>query len=355
MQDTIGSNNWNDMTPTGGRITQAPFGIGCAAVVRRFALPVTGLALCFASLFATVIDDFEGGVKFQRSSEGVYYLETDLLDGKLVFSGQFPASQPDASFKDQNYNGMYWTTALATEGLEGRTLELRIDLVSASADNVFLYLGAHSSSGGYEIGIDQDELFLTKYLWSGRLTDVTSLFWVTAPVTNRNVTMVLAVTQMTDTVQLTTKVVDKGTGTILFEKQFVDGPGVDVPAPAVFPHGLTYLVADWGAPVVGPSFMAIAGVFQVHYGLTAPPPIEVVADNLEYDIYPVLAVSNSDQGLVFSWRISTTSFELESAPSFAPGAVWETVPTASIVDGDRQTVTLDATATARFFRLKQSP
>jgi hypothetical protein len=69
----------------------------------------------------------------------------------------------------------------------------------------------------------------------------------------------------------------------------------------------------------------------------------------------VLAVSNSDQGLVFSWPVSTSSFELESAPSLAPGAVWETIPTTPIVNGDQQTVTLDATASAQFFRLKQSP
>jgi hypothetical protein len=88
---------------------------------------------------------------------------------------------------------------------------------------------------------------------------------------------------MTDAVLLTTKVIDKGTGTILFEKRFVDGPGVDVQAPTVFPKGWTFLVADWGAPIASLD-SAFAGVFQ--YAPTAPPPLEVVVDNLEYDIYP---------------------------------------------------------------------
>ena len=335
----------NTTTLADSRVTPPRLATGCATVARLLALPVAGLALCFTSLFAEVIDDFEGGVKFLDSWPDKNYLRKDLINGELKISGQLPASG------DSGDSPIYWLYSPPPSDLEGRTLEVRIDLVSASADDVFLMLGVGSPSGTYYLSIDQDEVVLAKQQYP---LGVASLFWVTAPVTNRNVTVVLALTPMTDALLLTSRVVEKGTGTILFERFFVDGPGVDVQVPTPTPKGVTYLVPDSGAPIVGFDSTWI-GVWQ--FAKPPRPPLEVVVDNLEYDVYdsPALTVSSSGQVLVFSWPVSSTAFELESAPSLSPEAVWETIPTTPIVNGDRQTVTLDATATAQFFRLKQSP
>jgi hypothetical protein len=336
----------NTTTLADSRVTPPRLATGRAAVARLFALAVAGLTLCFTSLFAEVIDDFEE--KWRISWPDKNYLRKDLINGELKISGQLPASGDSVSVDSP----IYWLYSPPPSDLEGRTLEVRIDLVSASADDVFLMLGVGSPSGEYHLSIDQDEVSLAKQQYP---LGVASLFWVTAPVTNRNVTVVLAVTQMADSVQLTTRVVDKGTGTILFEKRFVDGPGVDVQVPTPPPKGLTSLVPDSGAPIVGFD-SAWIGVWQ-WVARPPRPPLEVVVDNLEYDVYdsPALSVSTSGQALVFSWPVSTTAFELESAPSLSPEAVWETIPTTPIVNGDRQTLTLDATTTAQFFRLKKSP
>lgn len=266
------------------------FRIRTAALIASAAIGV-----CTAvRLDAVVIDDFEDGVKFLPGGGGLDYLQASVTNGQMVWSGQFPGPF-DPVRSTVNYDQVYWSTSLPTVSLQGRTLEVRMDLVNVGADDVILSFGAGGPAGGrdswYYIAMDQNEIGLVKGMYD---VGTTLCFYTAAAITNRDATVSLAFTLTGDTLRLTTKVVAKSTGQVLFEKSFTDGPGSDCSVPVPPPKGLPYYRADWGAPLTNLTYVWV-GVSDTRTTLPRPPALEMVLDNLEYDLYdaPSLQIERS--------------------------------------------------------------
>lgn len=288
----------------------------------RTAVLIAGLAIstCTAvRLDAVVIDDFAGPVKFLTGYFGTDFVAPSLTNGQLVLSGQFPGPLVPGN-PYLNLDNIGWSNCFPAVSLEGRTLELRMDLVRASADDVFLVLAVETTwvGAGYTVMIDQNEVALFKYGGT-----VAALFWTDAAVTNQNVTVSLALKRLTNTMLVTTRVLDKGNGRTLFERSFVDTPGSDVGVPVPPPKGMTIFVADPGGPYT--SFTtAWAGVWDLR--TTTPPPLEVVLDNLEYDLYDVPSAEIA-KSVLLSWSANTAEEQIViGGDSLASSAVWSPWP-----------------------------
>jgi hypothetical protein len=218
------------------------------------------------------------------------------------------------------WDNIYWPSSLPPVDLKEHTLELRMDLVRASADDVFLVLGVQGSSGYYHLGIDQNEIALIKADQGDR--HIASLFWTPAPVANQNVTVTLAFSQVDDVLLIALRVEETGTGRLIHERLFADTAGVDVPAPQVPPKGLTFLGPDPGPPIVS-FYLAYAGVFQ--YAISNPAPVEMVVDNLEYWLYdaPIL---DSPAAMLLSWSPDTLDEQIVVGADALDSTVWTPWP-----------------------------
>ncbi len=247
---------------------------------------------------ATVIDNFENGVKFSGGGGGMDYFTWEVTGGQLVVSRPSPVPSPPNNAL-LTYDSVYWPVpGLSASTLDkGHTLELRMDCVHASADDLFLVLGCGGPTGGadstYAALVDRNEVALTKYREGGNLT---VFYWDTVETPfPTNVTIRLIFRKTDDGLEITVRVVDKGNaGATLYERSFTDGPGQDAPVPLPDPHGMGIWTADEGAPYADFTYAA-AGVWQIIP--TEPPPLEMRLDNLEYDVY-ALEIANS---VLLSW------------------------------------------------------
>ncbi len=232
------------------------------------------------------------------------YLQADVTGGQMVWSGQFSGPfDPVQSWV--NYDQVYWPNSLPAVSLQGRTLEIRVDLIHADADDVILSFGAGGRSVGgrdswYYISMDQNEIGLSKGEYG---VGETVCFYTAAAITNRDATVSLAFTLTGDTLRLTTRVLAASTGEVLFQRSFEDGPGSDCPVPVPPPKGMPGYRADWGAPLTNLTYVW-AGVSDTRTTLPGPPALEVVLDNLEYDLYeaPLLQIAKS---VLLSWPADT--------------------------------------------------
>jgi hypothetical protein len=245
----------------------------------------------------------------------------------------------------RTYETGYWPASLPGALLDRRTLEVRMDLVRASADDVYFILGVEGPSAGYMLLVDENEVSLWKYTF----TATASFFWTSAPVTNRNVTVALAFTRMTNTVLVTTRVMDKATDRILFERSVTDGPGSDCGIPVPPPHGMTILDPDPGAPETTFS-IAWAGVFQ-WATTTPPPPLEVLLDNLEYDVYhpPHLEIAPATNGVDLNWLLPLEEHIVVEADQLA--GPWCPCSQPHTRTGDAFCLTMPCQSPQQFFKL----
>ena len=78
-----------------------------------------------------------------------------------------------------------------------------------------------------------------------------------------------------------------------------------------------------------------------------------LADNSATITAPILDIRLSFPNVILSWPAPSTGFVLEQS-STVSSPVWTPVGATVVVVGDRNTVTLRASATARFFRLHAS-
>jgi hypothetical protein len=312
----------------------------------RAAALITTVAIsaCMAiRLDAVIIDDFEGPVRYVSGWWGTNSVPPSLINGQLVFAGQFTGpTPPNAPWT--HIDNVGWPNCLPGVIPERHTLEVRMDFISASIDDAFLLFEVETPGGaGYAVTVDQNEVALWKYGGNIALP-----FWTSTPCTNQDVTVGVALTRMTNTLQITTRVVDKTTGHLLFERSFLDGPGSDCVVPVPPPKGMTFFGADPGAPYT--NFSAVyAGVFQ--WTTTNPPPVEVVVDNLEYDVYhpPHLEIAPGTNGVGLNWLLPleehiVVTVDQLSGP-WRPG--WQP-PTRA---GDVFCLTLPCTEAQKFFRL----
>lgn len=304
------------------------------------------LLLCSTLILeAAVIDDFSGPTKkFQTGGGGMDYTRADLVNGQLVFSGDYPGPSSTSTPLVQ-WNNVYWPSSLPTVNLDFHTLEVRIDLVKISADDVFLGFGIDNGDGGYLVFVDQNEVALVKYSYSD--SGIAAFCWTNAPVTNQNVKVVLAVTQMTNTVQLAMKFVELGSGRVLYERSFFDGPGRDFEAVTPRPKGMTIFGPDTGAAFTNFN-IAFAGVFQ--WATNNPPPFQVVVDNLEYDLYepPVINITNS---VLLSWPENTVEEQIVVGTDSLSNAVWTPWPEPIFKRNGQLCLAVPATAQAQYFKL----
>ncbi|MHC1769119.1 MAG: hypothetical protein AB9869_33360 [Verrucomicrobiia bacterium] len=184
-----------------------------------------------------------------------------LRDGHLVFSGQFPGpTQEDGQPTWHSVGG--WPGAQEVP-LNGKTLELRMEVVSANRNDVFLFLGTgEDDRGGYWVAKDQDEIHLVKFLPRALL------FWEEVPIKNENITLVLALTGTGDkgkdeAVEIRVRVLDKDAGgRVLYERLFVDGPGVDAQAPVPPPKGVDWFEPESGRPVTAFTLQPWVGLWR---------------------------------------------------------------------------------------------
>jgi hypothetical protein len=148
--------------------------------------------------------------------------------------------------------------------------------------------------------MDQNEIGLSKGEYG---VGETVCFYTAAAITNRDATVSLAFTLTGDTLQLTTRVLAASTGEVLFQRSFEDGPGSDCPVPVPPPKGIPGYRADWGAPLTNLTYVWF-GVTDTRTTLPGPPALEVVLDNLEYDLYdaPLLQIAKS---VLLSWSADT--------------------------------------------------
>ncbi|HUS35802.1 MAG TPA: hypothetical protein VM680_10675 [Verrucomicrobiae bacterium] len=192
------------------------FGL-CARVVASMA----AVFLAAAPVKATVVDDFNDNVKTGWSDFTFGAGSSVESGGQLNFS--IPMAIPSS---------LFFASTKATETYtveEGKTIELRADLISASNDHAYAVLSwipnsqSVSSLAGYGLAKSPTDILITK--------GINKYFHEETPATaikNDNVTLVLILTMKGGNVIITGKVLDKDNkNAVLFEKTYVDTPAAD--------------------------------------------------------------------------------------------------------------------------------
>ncbi len=115
---------------------------------------------------------------------------------------------------------------------EGRTIELRVDLVGASGEDAFAVLGfipTANSPGtlqGYAIAKDPTDVLITKGVQKYFVADDND---ATATLVNENVTLVLSLTARGGNVTVTGRILDKANNNaVIWERTVVDTPAADM-------------------------------------------------------------------------------------------------------------------------------
>jgi len=348
QQDTQKAMKTNRLTFTRNPFRVRGFRSRTAALIASLAIS----ACTAVRLDAVVIDDFENGVKFAEGGGGTNYFLWGLTNGQLGISKQNPIATPTGNLPE-TYDNVYWPAPQLPAGNldEGRTLELRLDLNHASADNLFLVLMCGGPSDGadsaYAVFVDRNEVALAKWKPNAGMN---TFYWDTAATTNENVTVKVAFTKTNNnSLAITVKVVDKGNQrATLYNRTFVDGPGRDGPVPPPDPHGIGVLIPDPGGPLTNFTYAA-AGCWQMIF--TSPPPLEMLLDNLEYDVYhsPHLEIAQTSNGVALSWMLPMEEQILVEADLLS--GPWRPCPIPPSLTGGTLCVESPCLAQQNFYKL----
>lgn len=173
----------------------------------------------------TILDDFNDNTKTQwedfKFNVGVPYADISEVNGQFKFT-LIPVGQSifAASKKISPTFNL----------VDGERVEFRVDLVSGNGPDAFAVLAfiptsqAVQSLNGYGLSKSTTDILISKSL--------DKYFYNENPATaikNENVTMVLSLTARGQTVTINAKILDKdANNAVLFERTFVDTPGVDV-------------------------------------------------------------------------------------------------------------------------------
>jgi hypothetical protein len=221
------------------------------------ALVALGLVgrLCAQLCVDVAIDDFSEFEDPPSQAVDNPDLAPSIVNEQLVISGQMeapaPPEDPVACFELYIFTA---TSGVRVPSMVGYTTELCLDILSAkdevsgTADDVFTFvLMWGSGPSGYMAFKDRDEIGLLKE--RGPNPPVV-LFWEERVTPNENVTLVVSATRVGDSVRATVKVEDlAANGKVLYQRSFMDGPGVDAGLPEAPPHGWTWWAPDPGPPV----------------------------------------------------------------------------------------------------------
>lgn len=294
---------------------------------RRTAILIATAAIsaCTADrLHAVVIDDFNDPTP---KWTGANYpgapcdppAVMELADQQLRLAAGFTTATSPASPFDHFMN-IYCTTNLPVE--ERRTLELRVDRVSASHDNLFAFLGTMNASGGeYFMVMDRNEIALLK--WSQQ--DGFSLgFWTNAVIRNPEVVLVLTLTPVKLGLLIGTKVEDKVTGRSLFQRTVLDTPASDWGVPDPLPHG--WQIFD---PDPGPSYaedLTLVWVGMLHDTDGQQGLAEARFDNLEYDTYASPYLEIGGGATLLTWPEDTTEHLIVAGADSLTSETWMPCP-----------------------------
>lgn len=327
--------------------------VGCRRAWLK-ALVALGLAgrLCAQLCVDVSIDDFTEFEYPPSHSIDHPDLAPSIVNEHLVISGQMnapaPPGNPLACFEAFFFDS---ASAVQVPSMAGYTTELCLDILSAkddssgTADDVFttvLLWGPGPTS--YMAMKDRDEIGLLKE--RGPNPPVL-LFWEERAIPNDNVTLVVSATRVGDSVRATVKVEDlAANGKVLYQRSFLDGPGVDADVPEVPPLGWSWWAPDPGPPVDPATRISfgIAHATQAEH----PPRIEVVLDNLRYRLIPNL---EADKAVRLSWPDPQRECALESAPTL--DGPWSEVTTAAeTIQGDRREFWVLTDQDALFYRLR---
>ena len=197
----------------------------------------------------------------------------------------------------------------------------------------------------YAAIVDRNEVALMKYGVLG----FTTFYWDVLAITNENVTVRLAFTKTNSSLAITVKIVDKGNlRATLYERAFVDGPGQDGPVPPPDPHGTKLFNQDLGAPYTNFTY-AWAGVWQLIP--TSPPPLEMLLDNLEYDVYhpPHLEIAPATNGVSLNWMLPLEEHIVVETDQLA--GPWCPCPQPHTRTGDACCLTMPCLSSQKFFKL----
>jgi hypothetical protein len=240
---------------------------------------VAFLALATSDANAETLDDFNGPPKWSGENDPTGLVTNLVADQQLRFSADFKNHPTLPENPVNTFGNIYYQRNLPLR--KRQTLELRVDLVSANQDNLFACLGTMSASGGeYVILKDQNEIALLK--WSQK-DGFSAAFWETRQVKNQDVVLVLTLTPISDNLLVGTKILEKASGNVLFDRIVLDGPGVDWEVPDRAPQVWQVLKPDVGRPYLDDLTVVWAAIHHVTDGQQGL--AELRLDNLEYDMY----------------------------------------------------------------------
>ncbi|HEY6227998.1 MAG TPA: hypothetical protein VI282_12815, partial [Verrucomicrobiae bacterium] len=232
---------------------------------------------------ATVVDDFNDNVKTAWTDFSFGVGSSTEVGGQFKFA--IPAAgQPifAASTKTSD------TYTLA----DGKTIELRVDLVSGNSKDSFAILSwiptsqSVSSLSGYSIAKSPTDILISK--------GINKYFHNENPtpaIKNDNVTLVLILTQKGSDVYITGKVLDKdANNAVIFEKTYIDTPNADV---------LRNGTDSPAAPYTGPGQLTL--MEYEDFDPAGPASYEVIFDNAEAFVLENSVVDNFDDNTKTAW------------------------------------------------------
>jgi hypothetical protein len=317
---------------------------------------LAAIALAFGAANATAqtpifSDDFAGPnlLGWSIPNRG----QTGWATQQLVLSGDLGAYDPHDPLK--THVATQHAIPLSGPLADQQTLEMRVDWVAPHQNDAMAGIHAlwlASPAHAYSFFADQDEVILGK-CWNN-VTSFAVLFYEKPSLAGENLTLVLALKRDGSNLQVTTRVLDKDNGNaVLFERVVTDTSASD----PVLPDGS---FRNWPseADPVGAAWPIAQAPTEVNLTLqwvgSEPASAEVVFDNVEVWQYqsPQLAIQSA---VILSWPSASTGFVLEGASDPENGP-WATVSDAwSRTTADQVQVSVPASDSCKFYRLRFSP
>ncbi len=309
---------------------------------------VLGALLLSGPVTGEVVSDFTAAT-WEWEIDNSQAVSFVVADDQLKITAQF--TQPTSTnAMDDTFADIGWYNELPL--VPGQTLEVRVDLISVTQDDVFTFLSWSSNwqpGEGYTLFADKNEFGLMKFHQNTR--SFTFAFWESIPAIQSPVTLVLGLTPTGEGGQsllITTTVLDQGTGAVLHHRRYLDTPQADPVVPSPGPHGIHSLVPEPGRAYTGGGYVPWLGIF--HFTDGQQPPVELVLDNLEYAYLPALAIENA---VLLTWPTSQAQFEVWGA--VAVNGQWKKLnePVFEVNGTYQMTVPMSLAETMKIFRLQQ--
>lgn len=259
-------------------------------MISKFGLParlvasIAAVFLAIAPTKATIVDDFNDNVETGWSDFSFGVGTSTETGGQLVFNIP-PAGQPVFAASTKTTE----TYTLA----DGKTIELRADLISGNSKDSFAILSWIPTSAqvsqlaGYSIAKSPTDILISKGInkyFHNEATDA---------IKNDNVTLVLILSQKGADVHITAKVLDKdANNAVIFEKTYVDTPAADI---------LRNGTDSPAAPYTGPGRLTLME-YEDFEAATAPAEGYIVTfDNAEAFVLENAVVDNFDDNTKTAW------------------------------------------------------